>query len=480
MKKIIPVVLLFICSAMVVVLLLLSAAIPESSLWNGYIILYVSAECSETDVLATLDKNNIDDIISFSTQRTPFISRFAPVQPESRSPEQYLAGRLNFFYDKSGMYRLYYVPEKYAFRLPGVMQQLQNCFPQCDAGWDAAVSYNWVVPVVCGLVFIMFLFLTANRWFMFVAGILPVLFSICLPSFTNGAAIVVLLFGLLLIAPVWGRKRMLPVILKSATSMCFVCLPLLIAAAGSLNYGLVLLIVYAGTGCLLKVLHFFQIYLSGKHHFVPVMIRSAEMIPVITGNTRRAVYIPVIAIGLFIVFFLFSGIFLPSFDTKDLFLPAPAEYTYKTDFSADAYTAAVTEHSPLPGLADFVSWVWNISSFPFRSVYEMQGMQTAVIGDNVQMPEYFVDSATGKIHETLNTVLVFDELFIESVLMNDITDTGQIEFMLKKQNSFVPVDYIETGNGKTSNTNRIMIGSGLIVALLSLITAGFLLWRLYK
>src|SRR5574344_2700390 len=95
-------------------ILILFHRIPLKNLWNGYHMLAVSKQTGEETVLAVLKKSGCEFAVSLSLQTNMFFSKYSPVQkPPEDSSINYEQKKLRLFFDKSGSYQLYYIPDKY-------------------------------------------------------------------------------------------------------------------------------------------------------------------------------------------------------------------------------------------------------------------------------------------------------------------------------------------------------------------------------
>ena len=106
------------------IMLFVFRVIPGGKIWNNYSVLYADTSVTEGEILKVLKEQGCMDVISLSEQFSPLISPVTPVLPPSMN--SYLGLRLNYFYDKSGKYRLYYVPEKYKRQLTEALEIISH------------------------------------------------------------------------------------------------------------------------------------------------------------------------------------------------------------------------------------------------------------------------------------------------------------------------------------------------------------------
>ena len=91
--------------------------IPSAKLWEDYSIMFVPVGADTQIIHNVLTEKGCKDFICIENQ-------FVPLKVSADTPEislalsgaensNYLRGRNNFFFDKSGNFEIYYVPDKY-------------------------------------------------------------------------------------------------------------------------------------------------------------------------------------------------------------------------------------------------------------------------------------------------------------------------------------------------------------------------------
>ena len=476
---------IFVLSFLVVisfsVCMILLAYVPATSLWKEYVVLYASKEIPEESVLEVFQKNDAAKVITLSEQSLPAFSKQIPSQLVENS--RYISSRKNYFFDKNNNIQLYYIPENYAPKAKNAVNELINLYPDFSVGLDLTISYPFVVPVLCFLAFIGFIVLSKKKLYMAFAGLFPVLFSVCLPVYTGGAAAVLFMYAFYLAGSLWNRKNMLKVISKTFVIVLFFIVPLPIAFTSSLRSGLMFLMVYAGTLALIYLLYEFSQIRQNRRRFVPVPMFTASMIPVLTKKTTSYVLIPVVVSAVFCFFCIFNGYLPSSSNTKELYIPAPAEYTDETSFNMEAYSIAgqtvkSAETKKLPGLVDYLVWTWNTMAFPYKSLNNSMFIDKVLPGDVIGFSTYSKDSR-GTIIEAVKPVYIFDDEFINAIIGSIDNNSSQIELLLKNQGGFINMVYADVGRGSIVGANQPLIILSLLFAMFIPAVVIFI-WRIKK
>ena len=437
-------------AAAAVFLLVFFRSVPSGSLWKGYRIVYAAEECSENDVMKFLSDAGCRDIVNFSSQTVPL--GLSPQTPEVSLAETdtdssgYLSKRNNYFFDRSGKYRVYYVPErnvKEAEKAAAAMDEAG-----ISAGIDTQTGYPFIVPVVC-LFFAVFLCIVSVHPLVTACGsVLPVLFSFCMPFYAGGAAVCLFLYALYLVQQVWGRSGAFMFIVKYIPSVLFAGAAAAVAVFSSLKGGLLFIASAAGTCGALNVLRIAEKRRDGRYSFVPVMIRPAEMTQMCTVNTRRAVTVCASAICLLIAGSLLFGRITAS-GAHDVQLPS-------------SHGGGIGGN--LPSLDDYVSWCWNAETLPYRSIAGNSSgrkERKPKDGDIVVFPAY-EDSAEG-ITET-DKKLVYDGTYrAETLKKIDSLQFPAVEKVLKEQGDVSHAGYASSGSGGGGTAGMLIMMFALAV-----------------
>lgn len=480
MKPSLSVVFSIIATILCAAALVSSVRLPVSSLWRGYSVVYVPVEVEESLVLEALGASGIRDIISLSSQRVPLVSSYAPVQSITRPEHSYLRQRENYFFDRSRQMRLYYVPHRYMVQAVSAVGRLHGWSGGEGAGIEGRMVYPWIVPLISAVAYTALVFLSQSRIFMVAAGLFPLLFSCCVPSYSGAGASVLLMYGLYLCSPFWGRKDMLRAALKSPLILLFCLAGLLAGLVASLQEGLLLAVALAGS---LALCHLLLRYSLSPRGFFLVPIRSAPLVSVVSSVGLPTLLIPAGAAAALSVALFFQGHSPVDNALNGLFLPAPARYTDamtfdSASFQGDGQDARLGEE--LPSLVHYVDWVWDTLTYPYRSLHDSAVRRLASVGETVLVPSYEMTDG-GLIQEQLSDVQTLDEAFITAAIEGIRDDSLQIERVLKTQNCFTSVVYRRMGDFPVGRSKEFPLAAlSLWAAILTSLVAGIFIWRVQR
>ncbi len=465
---------------------LFCASVPSGTLWDGYVVLYVSKEVPERTVLGELDHAGVRNVITQSGQSVPVVSHMTPVQPETFDPLSYISRRSAYFFDEAAAFRLFYIPERYSDAVPDAVAALLSAQPSARAGFDAAGSYPVVVPLICAAVFACFIAVSKRRTYMLCAGLLPVAYVLCSPLYTSAAAAGLALYALFLFQRLWNRTGWF----SAAIGNRYIRVPLILsvaaAFAGSPASGGLFALALAGTAAVLFVLREAESYRENRRRFRPVPVRTARCVPVADRFSVPVLAVPAAAAAVLLVCFLAVG-YAPSDNAGGkIALPAPAAAGAQRDFSVASYERAAASGRQgadrLPGMAEYVTWAWNTLTFPYRSLNSTVSASPVVAADETVSYPVYARSGHGVISEQLKTVYVFNDEFIGTVLEPVTAEYAGVESLLKRQNGFKSIEYrsggVQSGGKKTAGVLSciFLVCSAAIPAVL----AGMFFWRKQK
>ncbi|MBR1910807.1 MAG: hypothetical protein IJ828_00445, partial [Treponema sp.] len=126
-------------------------AMPASRIWRGYKVLFVDKSVEEQSVLDCLHDAGCQDVIALSLQKNPIETPFSAFQKDYDS---YLERRLAYFTDKSSMYSLFYIPDKYEHQAGIAIKSLMKN-RHVRTGLDYESVFPFVVPLVAVSVYVM-------------------------------------------------------------------------------------------------------------------------------------------------------------------------------------------------------------------------------------------------------------------------------------------------------------------------------------
>lgn len=363
-------------------------SIPVSKIWNNYSVLYTENSVPEATVLFYLEQAGCKNIISLSGQKTPQVNRVIPYENIDSS---YLTDRLAYFRDESSRYQLFYIPEQYQEQARTAALNLVKG-TGVEAGLDGHEQYPWLVPLVCLVLYLIFILASKKKSVFVVSGIFPLLIALSQPFYVVAAAVCLALIAIFLINGLWIRRKFFTAIFRSPYIDILIVASLVIPFASSLTAGIL------GVGALftvsvafvfMKAIHEYREYRS-SFSFVPIF--SAWQIPVMYKKTAGYVLGAVVPIGALLVLFLISTLVTKTSSMAGLSVPSPV------------LSGQVSNGKKLPDENSYFAWIWNITSFPYRSLNDKAVAKEPLDGDKLTV-SHFVQTDRGitKSEEILYT-----------------------------------------------------------------------------
>lgn len=199
--------------------------VPQSRLWKGWTVLYVTSETlSEGDIYKVLVENGCENVITKSMQRDPIVSPISPLQAQAQN--SYIVRRNAFFSDADDKAMLFYIPDNEETALSHAIAALERV-GGTSCGTDGAASFPYAAPCLV-LLFAACLFLFSKRKILFA---LSAFFLVCMsfsrPLFTVAACASLALTGIFLLEKLYGRKALryaLPALRLPYCLLCSRCL----------------------------------------------------------------------------------------------------------------------------------------------------------------------------------------------------------------------------------------------------------------
>jgi hypothetical protein len=444
---------------------------PAERIWIGYKTLFVSEDFPEQTVLDICGKAGITDVIALSEQKPPDASQFLSV---NNAIADYETKRVNFFYDKTAAFKLYYIEDVYSEKLSAVQKTLTAL--GAENGVNVPEARSWFTGIICGVVFVFFVVVSKHRLVMLLGGLFPVVYSFCISRYPAGAVTCLFLYSIFLLQKVWLKKKFIGVWLKKIPNITVLVIALGVIAVYSRVYALLFLLTVSASTSALYLLCYLTNYYDKKRIFLPVRIRPAQTITMLTKKSLLSIFLPAIAIIAFVVLLLAGGnAIMGSFfaNQKKLLLPAPSLYAASDGFSTDAYTQFVSsvnakQKNGLPSLAEFINLTWETLAFPYRTLHTSPPNEKVVIHEYRQTSTGFIESFT--------TEYVFDESFISSIIAEIYeSEPPALERILVKQEKFTMVDYMGGGMRQEPLTMFLLLISGLVPLM---VMGVFLKWNI--
>ena len=430
------------------ILTFLLRSVPHGTNWNGYIILYVDSSAASSVVENTMLKNGIKDYVSLDGQRAPIMLARNSIEEAMLKltirddSNKYLVERQNYFYDSTGSYLLYYVPTKYERELAPVITELSKS--GYKTGIDTSISYMWLLPVVVILATIILLVFAKNKFMFFTASILPCVYAACNAFHSAAIAVIILELCIFLYTNIYNRKGAVKKFVRQYIILGAVVIAVITAFSTGLLSGFIFVMVLAGVLSLMILCDKIIIKHNAHFHFQPVLIRTAKQVSVYGGKVKKVFPVAVAACVIIIAYFALgsSRAGLASKSDKKLLLPGS---TSQTD-------------SRLPGFEDYSRWIWNVKTYPYKSL-NVPDEQT----DSVVYPRYLDEGDT--IVRT-DVVMNYDQSFKKKVYDEiDLLDFNSIEKIIKQQGSGFNAGYTDSASYNISIFSIIMMIIGFCMLL---------------
>ena len=415
-------------------ILLFFHADTKSSPWKKWHVIAVEKTISENEVLNYLSKIKIEKIVSISSPRSNFAPEMTPVLPSSLFGT-YVKNQDKYFYDKSGNYRLYYIPK----RIPS--SKLKDAPFKIIQDLNAT---NYIFLFSFILFFYIFCaFFYKNSRLKFCLSSFPFLIYFFFNSSLQSLfASVFFLTAFLLWNKTENRRYRFEVTIKNPYILTMISSSLICAALGlwkSFVLYLDTLVLCASIYVLFEQLQ--SVFSKKSEHFNYGRIVGSYWIPKVNSKT---IYVFYTLCALIIV----SGILtftIPLAKNKKSFsyeIPCPSR-TAKKGFSYAAYRKAEkngTYENQLPNLSNYVDQVWNGLSISYGSLNKKTYISPVKKKATIYNLEYY--EADGKIESQIVPIEKFSSSFIKKTISNiKKQDYATLETILVNQGGIYKVHY---------------------------------------
>lgn len=420
-----------------IILILSFKTIPTGKLWNNYSVLYVPIQENDDEVINSLTDCNIQDYVALSKQYLPINLSQNSIEYSmykliiSNNESEYQNKRLNYFYDKSNLYRLYYIPNNNKSQLNNVVESLNIKKIKC--GVDSSTSYPWILPIIGFVIIILLSFFSKNKNVFFIGSISPLIFLFCNPFFPIAFSLCLLLLVIFFISNIWKRKDFILTLINSYSVCSLLGLSLLCAFSSSIKTGFLFFFELISTYSVLQIYYSIENYFRRKKSFIPVYIKTSKMVNMYANKSISILLI------LFTVFLLYFGVMLFSsnenFNSHFSKLLLPANTEIKDD--------------RLSQFEDYYKWTWTIKTAPYISLNQNKKSNI------VEYPKYFEDEK-GLIKET-KEIMTYNQDFREKIFNEiDSLQFNSIEKVLKSEGSHFNGGYKSTNSYHNSIFGIIM------------------------
>lgn len=420
-------------------------SIPTSKIWKEYTVLYVPAQTNEAEVLQVLDSADIKDVVALSRQYLPVslpeksveISMFK-INRENPAFSYYI-NRNSYFFDKTNSYKLFYIPVNYKSKIYDAVSLLNA--KGISSGIDSASSYPWIISLIALVLVIMLCLFSKNKVLFFISALIPVIYLVSNPFYPLALANILVIITVFFISNVWRRKGWFTYLLNKYSVPAMLAIAVFCSFTISIKSGFMFLVQLISIGSFIYSYSEIESLIRNRKSFSPVYIKSAHMVSIYARKTN--IVLPVtIAVGLILtgVFFLSSNQNTGTHFSKIL-LPSPV--------------SSKTEE--LPQFEDFYRWIWNIKTYPYRS------LNTAQEDHIVEYPRY--KNENGIITES-RTIMAYNQNFKNNTF-DEIDDLqfDAIEKVIKSEGQDSNFGYAASKSYSTNLLSIIMMILCLFVLL---------------
>ncbi len=382
------------------ILILIFKTVPSGKLWKHYSVICVPSATPDSTVISAINKAGIKNSVSLSGQYLPLALSENSIEVSMlrlnyNSPDYaYLSRRNAMFFDKSQSYRLYYIPEDYDSETQYLQKLLESEGVECLK--DSSAGYPWLLPLIAILLTGMLFLFVRNKLPFICGSIIPLLFLYSNPFYPVATAICLLLLCIFFTANVWRRKNAVSTLLNKYSIPAMLGIALLCAFSSSIGTGFLFLAALAGTAGSLVAYFIIENYFRNKKTFVPVYIRSAKRMSLFAGKAFTIMSIVIGSVFLLIVLiFITSSASINKSSAKVLF---PGK--------------SVSSDAELPQFEDYYKWVWNVKTYPYKSLNSQEGQD-----NTISFSDFVENTETGIIAEEITTMNYNDSF------RNDVYDS---------------------------------------------------------
>ena len=430
-----------------IVLIVFFKTVPAQKLWNDYSVLYVQKDVSDDSVQKALTSSGIQDYVCLSNQ-------FLPVSLSENSIEftmfklkatrnDYSNRRVNYFFDKSKNFRLYYIPNEYNQNLSDAVHILSQNKIECGVDSKQAVSsFLFLFFIAAAAVLTVF---SKNKTIFLGSCFLELLFLWCNPFYPVTVSLIIILLPVFFISNIWKRNGFLEYLVSNI--WCIVILVVCIICNFSISFktGLLFLVLLLSVLLFMITTYHIEDYVEKKYIFIPVFIKSAKMVSIFARRTKIVMSsLILITFCTICVFFFTSNKRIDESNSQSkIFLPSNVQ------------NALLEDKEELVQLEDYYSWVWNIKTNPYKSLNKENNEFY------VEFPHYVEEN--GKITET-KTIYSYNQNFKDNVFDSiDKLEFNSIEKVMKSEGKDFKGGYTGSQNISVNLFSIIMMIFCLII-----------------
>ena len=466
MKLVLKVLLFLFAASILMTLVFVFRVQPSMRIWEQYKVIYFLATYKNDEIRSAISDNSLLDYIVFEDPEYHHVWKNI-IMPGSEpvTVRNYSLQSLRdfFFYDKSGDFKIIYVPDDIFTEVISKIKKSSLSF-----GTDSVAQYPYLYPAVCFAVLLLLTILGRISFTHSVCAVPLVLFCLWCPLYSSASGAVCILFAFYAAEQYSGRKYGI----NKALLNPVVLISLVLSFFSISVSGIKLSILY-----LISVLSCISLWISIKYieklsvsscHFRYVPILTSKNIKPFRRVTIVAVSsLAVASVVLCFFFFISSGV-IKSVGKDGLYLPSPSEYTDEGGLNTSTYSQIkelrVKEQGEeldsdteiYPDITDFIDEYWFNTRLQYIRLADSNKYDEIKPGDTISIPAFTEDKEG--IHYTQKVFETFDDDFLVK-LQNDFNQNGGAEKFLSSQDKMFTTKYIKAGDTSHDITSILAIVS---------------------
>lgn len=415
--------------------------VPRAKIWKSYKVVAIEKSYPDDTAIKLLSELGCKNIISLSTQSVPLANEFfgnisyllpyiTSIAQESGS---YLSERDNYFFDKSKNFRLYYVPSEYGRAAATAVNSIVKS--GYTASLDTSVKFPWLSPIVCLIAFFVPLIFCKRKIIYTLAAIFPILLSWSFPFYAVSASAAFTMPVIFSATGIMCRKDSYRVLAKSPIILLLI-VALVISFVSAFIAGFLFILCVASSASVfvlseiiwnIKYPQNFRIFIVPTH----IVLKTEKKI-------KTVFLVSVSNVALLVICFFFNSLFLP----------------LSTSMELPSHKSKAEQN--LPGLDEYLSWVWNVQTYPYMSLSGSNYSDESVV-----FPRY---TENGTMIQQHNEVFLFDGKYKKTVIDSiDALPHTSVEKLLKIEGVYGRTGYSSSG----SNTDGVKTIALLVCALIA-------------
>lgn len=420
-------------------------SIPTGKLWKEYTVLYLPAQADDAIVSQAITAAGIKNAVSLSGQYLPVTFKADSIEiamfKVNRDLEDYnyYKKRNLYFFDKSQTYRLYYIPSEYKNNIPDCISILSA--NNIAAQTDSSSEYPFIIPLIAVILIGILAVFSKNRGVFIFSSLISLFYLLSNPFYAAALANILIILCIFFFSNVWRRKGNIAYLLNNYAIPGMVMIAIIATFSISIKSGCLFLVELLSIFALLITYSQVENYLRAKKSFNPVYIKSAKMVSIYAKKSNIVMISSIVASIILLAGFLLTS--SPSVNTKfsKVLLPANSP--------AESLAGAGEKTEELPLLEDYYQWIWNIQTYPYKSLNKVDSENYFV-----EYPHYTENA--GFISES-KTLLAYNQNFKENVYSQiDDLSFNAIEKVLKSEGPDFKGNYVSANIYNTSLFTIIM------------------------